>query len=468
MANQRPVVVIGGGGREHMLACKLSESDKVSTVFMVPGNGGTMFGKIHNMPKLDVSDHAKFVKFCTDKDVALVCIGPEVPLVEGIVDALKAAGIPAFGPTKAAARLEGSKAFSKAFMVRNGIPTAEHRSFTEYEPAKAYVERVTKTTKVVVKASGLAAGKGVILPETTQEAVTALKEIMVDLKFGKEAGREVVVEEFMEGPEVSVFAFSDGSNVHLLPASQDHKRALNGDRGLNTGGMGAYCPAPIFTQSMKAMVEKDIVQRSVDSAKKEGFPFSGLLYVGLMITANGPKVLEYNCRFGDPETQAVLMLLESDLLEIMLACSNGDLPSVQPIVCNDSKSAVTIVAASEGYPESYPKGRAITGIDDAEAIPGIRVFHAGTKRVDGQLVTSGGRVLVVSATGETLKTALELAYSGMRKIHFEGMHYRTDIAHRAIKRNIFDLLKQNDETTLAAVAAAALVAAGALFLIKRK
>jgi len=468
MKKQKPVVVIGSGGREHTLAYKLAESEKVSTVFVVPGNGGTMAGKIHNLTTVDISDHAKFVKFCSEKDVALVCIGPEIPLVEGIVDSLASAGIPAFGPTKSAARLEGSKAFSKAFMVRNGIPTAEHRSFTEYEAARVYVEQVTKTSKVVVKASGLAAGKGVILPETTTEALIALREILIDLKFGKEAGKEVVVEEFMEGPELSVFAFSDGSNIHLLPASQDHKRALNGDRGLNTGGMGAYCPAPIFTSNLKSMVEKDIVQRSIDAAKKEGFPFCGLLYVGLMITANGPKVLEYNCRFGDPETEAVLMLLESDLFEIMAACSNGNLPSVQPILCDDSKSAVTIVAASEGYPESYPKGRKITGIEDAETISGIKVFHAGTKKVDGQLVTSGGRVLAVSSIGSSLREALDLAYSGMRKIHFDGMHYRTDIGYRALKRNTLVEFFENQYKKKLILVSAAFVALGAFLISKRK
>lgn len=341
-----------------------------------------------------------------------------------------------FGPSKQAARLEGSKAFSKDFMVRHGIDTAAHRSFTDFDAACAYVtDEVAGKHRVVVKASGLAAGKGVLLPETTAEAIAALRTVMVDKAFGAAAGAEVVVEEFMEGPEVSVFAFCDGKRVHLLPASQDHKRALDGDLGPNTGGMGAYCPAPVLTPAMEEHVRVDVVQRTIDGAKKEGFPFVGLLYTGLMLTATGPRVLEYNCRFGDPETQAVLLLLRSDLFAVMRACAKGDLPSAGPLLVKTDCAAATVVAAAGGYPGKYGKGEVITGVDDANAIAGVHVFQAGTKQLDdGSLVTSGGRVLVVSASAPTLGEALMLAYAGMKKISFQGMQFRSDIGYQALAK----------------------------------
>ncbi|GBG28165.1 Trifunctional purine biosynthetic protein adenosine-3 [Hondaea fermentalgiana] len=439
------VLVVGSGGREHAMAWKLSHSQLVAKVLVAPGNGGTAASgkgaagasKIENVPKseLNVDDNEAVVRFCREKQIELVVVGPEVPLVNGIADALREANIPCFGPSKLAARLEGSKAFSKAFMIRHNIPTAEFRSFTDYEAAVKYVREVTTKHKVVVKASGLAAGKGVILPDTTEEAVDALKSIMVDKELGAEAGAEVVVEELMDGPEVSVFAFSDGERVHLLPPAQDHKRIFDGDKGPNTGGMGAYCPAPVLTKELETFVRKNIVERTVAGARAEGFPFVGLLYTGLMLTSAGPKVLEYNCRFGDPETQAVLMLLRSDLYKIMLACDEGNLVNAGPIECKQGYSAATVVAASKGYPGSYEKGKRITGIADADAFAGVKVFQAGTALTgtdDSTLVTSGGRVLAVSACSRSLEEALLLAYNGMRKINFEGMQYRQDIGHRAI------------------------------------
>jgi len=436
------VLVVGSGGREHAIAWKLSHSSQVSKVLVAPGNGGTAgkpgdASKIQNISKsvLDVSNNEAVVKYCQDNNVELVVVGPEQPLVDGLCDVLAEAKIPCFGPSKLAARLEGSKAFSKAFMVRHNIPTAEHRSFKDFKAASDYVREVTTKHKVVVKASGLAAGKGVILPDTTQEAIDALKTIMVDKEFGEEAGAEVVVEELMDGPEVSVFAFSDGQRVVLMPASQDHKRIFDGDKGPNTGGMGAYCPAPIFTKELETFVRKNVVERTIEGTRAEGFPFQGLLYTGIMITSNGPKVLEYNCRFGDPETQAVLMLLNSDLYKIMLACAKGDITEAGNIEFKQGYSAATVVAASAGYPGSYPKGKAITGIDEADAFAGVKVFHAGTALAgtdDKTLVTSGGRVLSVSACSRSLEETLLLAYNGMRKIKFEGMQYRKDIGHRAL------------------------------------
>lgn len=435
MTISKSVLVIGGGGREHALAYRLSKSNKVNKIFVAPGNGGTLDdNKVVNVEKLDIMDNNAVVSFCKENKIDLVAVGPEIPLLNGITDALVEANILCFGPDKKAALLEGSKAFSKDFMVRHNIPTAFHKSFKNYEDAIKYVESLPINQKVVVKASGLAAGKGVILPNTLEETKNALEQIMVKKEFGNEAGKEVVVEELMTGPEVSLFAFSDGENVLVLPPAQDHKRIFDNDEGPNTGGMGAYCPASIVTPEEVLNITKKCIQPSIDGAKKEGFPFKGLLYCGLMLTPQGPKMLEYNCRFGDPETQAILMLLESDLFDIMTACATGTLGSIKSLEYKKDSSAVTIVLASKGYPGSYPKGKPIYGVSAANNIEGVKVFHAGTKKSNNELVTSGGRVIAVSAVGSTIENALEKAYQGVGCIKFEGMQYRKDIGKQALQK----------------------------------
>jgi len=425
------VLVVGSGGREHAIAWKLSLSPKVAKVYVAPGNGGTAASsKIENV---DVVGIDNIVEFAKTKSIELVCVGPEIPLVDGIADKLIAVGIKCFGPTKLAARLEGSKAFSKAFMKRNNIPTAEHESFTEYDKALQFLQScLSEGKKMVIKCSGLAAGKGVLLPESDDEALSALKRVMVDLEFGAEAGKEVVIEERLTGPEASVLAFCDGKSYSIMPAAQDHKRAYDNDMGPNTGGMGAYAPAPVYTADLQAIVEEQVIKRTVDAAAKEGYPFVGVLYAGMMLTPTGPKTLEFNCRFGDPETQVLLPLLDSDLFDIMTACADGNLSASGEIKFK-SGSASTVVAASGGYPLSYEKGKEIVGVSDAgNCSDDLVVFHAGTKIVDDKLVTSGGRVLAVSATAPSLKEALELSYKGLSKIKFDKMEFRTDIGKKAL------------------------------------
>ncbi len=413
------VLVIGSGGREHALAWKLAQSPQVERVFVAPGNGGTADdagGRIRNVA-LDLADPTALRSF------RLVVIGPEAPLADGIVDRLQAVGVRCFGPTAAAARLEASKAFAKAFMARHAIPTARAEVFSDYAAALAYLRRVDYP--VVIKASGLAAGKGVIVPEMLAEAEVALYRIMVERQFGA-AGDEVLIEERLAGPEVSLLAFCDGHTVVTMPAAQDHKRVFDGDRGPNTGGMGAYAPAPIAPPDLVRELTATILQPVVDGMAAEGSPYVGVLYAGLMLTAAGPRVLEFNCRFGDPETQAILPLLASDLLEVCEACVDGVLDRVT--VRWQNAAAATVVAASEGYPGDYPRGRTITGSEAAAALPGVVVFHAGTQRLaDGRFVTDGGRVLAVTGVGADLRQALDRAYAGMRCIHFDGMHYRRDI-----------------------------------------
>ncbi len=415
------VFVIGSGGREHALAWKLAQSPRVEHVFVAPGNGGTDgASRITNAP---FNPHSLISAPRPD----LVVVGPEAPLAEGIVDALQAAGVRCFGPTRAAARLESSKVFAKEFMARHGIPTGRAAIFTAYEPALAYLRR--SDGPVVIKASGLAAGKGVIVPETPAEAEAALRQIMVERQFGA-AGDEVLIEERLTGPEVSLLAFCDGRTVAAMPPAQDHKRVFDGDRGPNTGGMGAYAPAPIAPPALVEELVAAVLRPAVEGMAAEGTPYVGVLYAGLMLTPAGPRVLEFNCRFGDPETQAILPLLESDLLDVLEACVEGALDRVT-VRWRDA-AAATVVAASEGYPGPYPKGREIAGIADAAALPGVIVFHAGTRRTaDGRLVTDGGRVLAVTGVGADLRQALDRAYAGIRCIHFEGMHYRRDIGAKA-------------------------------------
>ncbi|NXO86657.1 PUR2 protein, partial [Sitta europaea] len=422
------VLVIGSGGREHALAWKLAQSPHVKHVFVAPGNAGTAGnGKISNSA-LAVSDHAAVAQFCRDQDIRLVVVGPEVPLAAGIVDDLTAAGIRCFGPTAKAAQLESSKSFSKAFLDRHEIPTARWKSFTDPKAACAFINSATFPA-LVVKASGLAAGKGVIVAATREEACKAVTEIMQDKSFGT-AGETVVVEELLEGEEISCLCFSDGVTIAPMPPAQDHKRLMDGDEGPNTGGMGAYSPAPQISKDLLQKIRETILQKTVDGMRKEGVPYLGVLYAGLMLTKDGPKVLEFNCRFGDPECQVILPLLRSDLYEVMQAVINRRLASSMPAWKEDS-AAVTVVMASQGYPGAYPKGLEITGLAQARQL-GLQVFHAGTALKDGRVVTSGGRVLTVTAISQDLPAALREANLGVAAIHFQGATYRRDIGYRAI------------------------------------
>lgn len=428
MASLR-ILLIGNGGREHALAWKLSQSPLVETIIAVPGNGGTAgLSKVTNNTTLAADDYPGLVEFARKERLNLVVPGPEAPLVDGVEGFFREAGIPCFGPSKEAARLEGSKTFSKDFMKKHNIPTAAYENFSDYEKASAYLKSVKHN--VVIKATGLAAGKGVIIPETQEEAQQALKEIMLDKQFGS-AGDEVVIEEFLTGDELSILSFCDGTTIKSLPPAQDHKRIGEGDTGLNTGGMGCYAPTKIATPELIARVQREILQPTIDGMRKDGFPMRGCLFTGLMITADGPKTLEYNVRFGDPETQTVLPLLESDLAEIMWACAGLPLLRHVPVEVRPGFST-TVVVAAPGYPDSYPKNIPMQVGTPAE---GITIFHAGTKLSDGQLLTAGGRVIAATATGETLRAAVDKAYEGVKSIQFEGMYYRKDIAHRAFRKS---------------------------------
>ena len=423
------ILIVGRGGREHAIAWKLAQSPQVERVFVAPGNGGTALarGKIANVA-LQETDFSGLIDFARQNSIDLTIVGPEAPLADGIVDAFQAAGLRCFGPSKAAAQIEGSKAFAKAFMTRHGIPTARYATFSEVGAAQAHLHRVDYP--VVIKASGLAAGKGVILPASVEEAEAALRQIMVEREFGA-AGDEVVIEERLEGPEASVLAFCDGRTLAVMPAAQDHKRIFDGDLGPNTGGMGAYAPAPVMTPELLDEVRRTVLQPTVDGLRAEGTPFIGVLYAGIMLTAAGPKTLEFNCRFGDPETQAILPLLDGDLAEVFEACLDGTLDRID--LFWRTGAAATVVAASESYPGTYPKGRGISGATAAAGIPDVAVFHAGTMlTADGRLLTDGGRVLAVTCVGDSLNHAIDGAYAALSRIHFDGMHYRRDIAARAL------------------------------------
>ncbi|KAK9239118.1 phosphoribosylglycinamide synthetase [Lipomyces kononenkoae] len=424
------ILLVGSGGREHALAWKLAQSPLVGHIWVAPGNGGTARGvnKVENV-SIDSADFSSLVNFAVEKSVDLVVPGPEQPLVDGIETQFRKVGIPCFGPSESAARMEGSKTFSKDFMKRHNIPTAEYENFTSYEEAKAYVASVNH--HVVIKASGLAAGKGVLIPTSKDEAYAALKEILEDRAFG-DAGDEVVVEEFLEGDELSILAFSDGYTVIDLPPAQDHKRIFDGDNGPNTGGMGTYAPAPVATPAIIDEIRRTVLKPTIDGMRKDGYPFVGLLFTGIMLTASGPKVLEYNVRFGDPETQSVLPLLskDTDLAEIFLACVEHRLDSIT--IKTTNQFGVTVVGSAEGYPGKYSKNDEIT-IDPLESDDTF-IFHAGTSRTsEGKLVSSGGRVIAASAVADTLEEAVKKAYVGMSKIHLKNMHYRKDIAYRAFR-----------------------------------
>ena len=420
------ILVIGSGGREHTLAWKLAQSPKATKLYAVPGNPG-MADIAECIGGVDICDNEALVKLAEDKAIDLVVVGPEVPLTNGVVDAMNAAGIKAFGPRKLAAEIEGSKSFSKNLMKKYGIPTAKYEVFTDADEARAYIKK--EGAPIVIKADGLAAGKGVIVAMTLEEALDAVHEIMDDAAFGK-AGSRVVIEEFMEGEEASLLAFTDGKTIYPMVSSQDHKRAYDGDKGPNTGGMGVYSPVPIVTDEEHATMVA-VMEQTVAELAAEGIDYRGCLYGGFMLTPAGPKVLEFNARFGDPETQVVLPRLKNDLVEVMLACANCELDQIE-LDWRD-EWAVAVVLTSAGYPGSYEKGKVITGIADAEAMENVTVYHAGTAVVDGQLVTNGGRVLAVTALGDTFENARNLAYDACEKIDFEGKTLRHDIGLRALR-----------------------------------
>lgn len=426
------VLVIGGGGREHALAWKAAQSAQVETVFVAPGNAGTSLEpKLENVA-IQVEDIKGLVAFAETQDVALTIVGPEVPLALGVVDAFNDAKLAIFGPTQGAAQLESSKAFTKDFLARHDIPTAAYSNFTDIEPAKAYVAQVTATTgfPIVIKADGLAAGKGVIIAQDQAQADAAIEDMLAGNKFG-EAGSRVVIEEFLKGEEASFIVMVDGKNILAMATSQDHKARDNGDHGPNTGGMGAYSPAPVVTQAVHDWTIENVIRPTVDGMAAEGNVYTGFLYAGLMIAPDGSaKVLEYNCRFGDPETQPIMMRLQSDLVELCLASTRGELDKVTAEF--DSRAAVGVVMAAGGYPDAYRKSDVIEGLslgnNDA------KVFHAGTAMQDGHVVTSGGRVLCATALGNTVTEAQQSAYALVDAIHWDDVYFRTDIAYRAIAR----------------------------------
>jgi phosphoribosylamine---glycine ligase len=419
------ILIVGGGGREHALAWKLAREKDVR-VYCAPGNGGTStLGT--NVP-ISVEDISALCAFAEKERIDLAVVGPEVPLVLGVVDLFVKKGLTVFGPTKKAAQIEGSKSFSKNLMKKYRIPSAEFAEFTDRVSATAYIEE--KGAPLVVKADGLAAGKGVILAQTVPEAISAVDRIMVQREFG-DAGNRVVVEEFLTGEEASFLAFTDGKHVVPLATSQDHKAIYDGDRGPNTGGMGAYSPAPVVTPALFSRVMDEIMIPTVEAMEREGHPYLGILYAGLMIKNGIPKVLEFNARFGDPEAQPLVIRMKGSLSEVMIKAATGRLSDVT--IEWDERPAVCVVMASGGYPGSYEKGKIITGIEDAEKLPDVVVFHAGTKRDGNRLVTSGGRVLGVTAVGTDLAAAIDRAYAAVDRITWEGVHYRKDIGAKGLR-----------------------------------
>jgi phosphoribosylamine--glycine ligase len=425
------VLVVGGGGREHALAWKLAQSPKVQAVHVAPGNGGTALdGRLHNVP---ISDVPTLRQWALDNKIGLTVVGPEQPLAAGIVDDFRAHGLRVFGPTQAAAQLESSKAFSKAFMKRHGIPTAEYETFSDRAAAHAYVDR--QGAPIVVKADGLAAGKGVVVAMSLQEAHEAVDFMLLDNTLGvshNAGGARVVIEQFLVGEEASFIVMCDGQNVLPLATSQDHKRLLDGDQGPNTGGMGAYSPAPVVTPDVHARAMREIILPTIRGMQKDGIVYTGFLYAGLMIDAQGhPKTLEFNCRMGDPETQPIMMRLNSDLAEVMLAATSGTLDQVE--LEWDRRPALGVVMAAHGYPMHPRKDDVVHGLPAPEADSDCVVFHAGTREQAGQTVTSGGRVLCVTALGDTVRLAQQRAYSVIDQIGFDGAQWRRDIGHRALK-----------------------------------
>ena len=423
------VLVVGGGGREHALAWKLIQSPTCEQVYVAPGNPGTAAEPNVDNVDIAVEDIPGLVTFAKNNDVGLTIIGPEVPLVMGIVDAFAKEGLRCFGPSKEAAQLEASKSFTKNFLARHSIPTADYEVFSDVAPAIAYIK--VQGTPIVVKADGLAAGKGVIVAMTQQEAITAVEDMLSGNAFG-EAGHSVVIEEFMTGEEASFIVMVDGENILTLATSQDHKARDNGDKGPNTGGMGAYSPAPVVTAEVHARIMAEVIEPTVKGMAADGRPYTGFLYAGLMIDGDGsPRVVEYNCRFGDPETQPLLMRLQSDLIPLCEAALDGRLNTVDAQW--DNRAAVGVVLAAGGYPEAYRKGDVITGFDGIDS-DDCKIFHAGTALQDNQVVTAGGRVLCVTALGNTVAEAQDRAYKMIVSVNWKDMYYRTDIGYRAIAR----------------------------------
>jgi len=422
------VLIIGGGGREHALAWKLKQSPKVEKIYLAPGNGGTAaLGENVSIASTDLSG---LVKFAEENKIDLTVVGQDDPLALGVVDAFQEKGLRIWGPTKNAAQIEASKAFAKDLMAKQNIPTAQFSTFTDYDEALKYIRE--KGAPIVIKASGLALGKGVTVCQTLEQAETALKESMLDKVFG-ESGSTVVIEECLVGPEFSVHAFCDGKSYKLFPTAQDHKPVFDGGKGPNTGGMGTIAPVPWVTEEMMEEVSKKVVQPILDGLKNAGAPFLGLIYPGMMETKNGSKVIEFNCRFGDPETQSYIRLLKTDLYEILDASVDGKLDEVE--IEWHPGFACCVALASGGYPGPYEKGKEITGIEEAEKQDDIIVFHAGTKLENGKILTAGGRVLGVTATADTLRGALDKAYAAIKLIKFPGMHYRTDIGQQSLENN---------------------------------
>ena len=414
------VLVVGGGGREHAICWKISKSSKVSKIYCAPGNAG--IAEVAECVNIKAMEFDKLAAFAKDNQIDLTVVGMDDPLVGGIVDVFEAEGLRVFGPRKNAAILEGSKAFSKDLMKKYHIPTAAYETFTSPEEAKKYLE--TSKYPIVLKADGLALGKGVLICETKEDAMAGVNELMLDKKFGS-AGNTIVVEEFMTGREVSVLSFVDGNTIKIMSSAQDHKRAKDGDQGLNTGGMGNFSPSPFYTDEVDAFCKKYVYQATVDAMKAEGRPFKGVIFFGLMLTPNGPKVLEYNARFGDPEAQVVLPRMKNDIIEVMEACVDGTLDQID--LQFEDNAAVCVVLASDGYPVSYEKGYVINGLEKFNGKDGYYCFHAGTKLTDKGIVTNGGRVLGVTAKGATLKEARANAYEATEWITFENKYMRHDI-----------------------------------------
>lgn len=422
------VLIIGGGGREHALAWKAAQSPRVQTVFVAPGNAGTAHEpKLENVA-IGAGDIAALCAFANENKIELTIVGPEAPLVAGVVNTFEADGLRCFGPTSGAAQLEGSKAFTKDFLARHNIPTGAYQNFTDIEPALAYVRE--QGAPIVIKADGLAAGKGVIVAMTLDEAEAAVRDMLAGNAFG-EAGHRVVIEEFLEGEEASFICMVDGKNILPMATSQDHKRVGEGDSGPNTGGMGAYSPAPVVTDDIHARIMREVIEPTVAGMAAEGNPYTGFLYAGLMIDSNGaPKVIEYNCRFGDPETQPIMMRLKSDITELCDAALDKRLDSVSAEW--DKRVALGVVIAAAGYPGDYPKGDVVSGLDYESSAS--KVFHAGTRLEGDDVVTAGGRVLCISALGKTVREAQQKAYAHVKQIHWNGAFYRSDIGYRAVAR----------------------------------
>ena len=423
------LLVIGGGGREHALAWKLAQSPRANKVYVAPGNAGT--ARETGIENVDIAaDNIEGLKtFALENNIGLTVVGPEAPLVAGVVDSFTDAGLRCFGPTKGAAQLEGSKAFTKDFLARHNIPTAAYGNFTNVDDAVAYIKKAG--APIVVKADGLAAGKGVILAQSEQEAIDAVNDMLAGNRFG-DAGHRVVIEEFLTGEEASFIVMADGNHILPLATSQDHKARDNGDKGPNTGGMGAYSPAPVVTPELHERAMKEVIEPTVRGMQQEGHDYTGFLYAGLMIGSDGtPKVLEYNCRFGDPETQPIILRLKSDLVALVEAAIDGKLDTVTADW--DARASLGVVMAAGGYPDAYAKGKEIHGLDGIDSDT-VKVFHAGTTNKDGAVVTNGGRVLCVTALGETVSEAQQRAYKAVKKISWDDAYYRTDIGYRAVAR----------------------------------